>query len=427
MLFLLQFLLAFGCTVFLIKFLIRKTSPTLSWAQVSLIILSKIAAGCFYGWLFFTQYGGDDTWIIHADSIAEWENLKANPLSFLIHDVDLYQYIHDYGWKEGLPYFRMKLEKALINKPLGLFNFYSQGNYYLNVIAFSFISFWGSFWLYQTLAKLLPSYKWFSFLILFFYPPALFWLSGIRSDAMLLFFFGLLLHQLYCLKYEQTHKRHYLLAACAWGGLIIIKASFAFLLLIPVFAWWMVRPNQNPAYSFFGLSGLAILLYFASGYLPTPFNFPQNISNVQAEFLLLDGNTRIDLPVLSPNPMSYLNNLPEALDNVFLRPYPWEAKGMLQMAMVAQNIFIICLAVLALLRLRHTRPQFLFSPFLWLLVFFCVSFYLSIGYTIPFPGAVVRYRVIAETLLVWILGIIVLRQHQSHYFFFNVYKKGINS
>src|SRR5690606_20425168 len=131
-----------------------------TWTQLILVLSLKVALGCFYGWLFLTYYGGDDTWEIHQDTLNEWDNLINQPFKqFFIYEVDIRKYISDMGLKDGLSYFRMKFEKALINKPLGIFNFYSGGNYYINVIAFNFFSFWGFYWLYRTVCNILPEYK----------------------------------------------------------------------------------------------------------------------------------------------------------------------------------------------------------------------------------------------------------------------------
>lgn len=430
----LQFLFAFAILTLLIKYLTRKSLHPLSWAELILVLALKTGMGCLYGWLFLTKYGGDDTWIIHQDTLNEWENLIRHPDQFFIYEMDIRQYVQDMGWKDGLVYFRMKLEKALINKPLGIFNFYSQGNYYINVIAFTFFSFWGSYWLYQILARILPNYKQLSFILLFLYPPALFWLSGIRSDAILFLFFSLFVSRLYLLKYENARKGNWWLVGLAVLGMAIIKASFTILLLIPALAFWLsgsrkpAGSSAKPHARIFGwVFSLAALIFFGSALLPAPFNFPQAVLRVQQEFFELDGNTRIELPALSTAIGSYIRNLPAALDNIFLRPYPWEARGILQFGMVAQNIFILCLIGAVLLRRFPGRAALLPYAFFWLLFSFSISFYLSIGYTIPFPGAVIRYRVIPEMLLVWMLMVGLLNGRKSHYDFFYVYKNRVDS
>ena len=174
--------------------------------------------------------------------------------------------------------------------------------------------------------------------------------------------------------------------------------------------------------AFFGTTFIGLLLFFFSSFLPAPFNLPQAVANVQQEFFLLEGKTRVDLPALDGNPFTYLKNFPAALDNILLRPYPWDAKGILQYGMVAQNIFIICMLLLLFVRRFQGRAELVGQPVLWMLLFFSISFYLSIGYTIPFPGATIRYRVIPETLLVYLLTLGIGGRSITHYKYFNVYK-----
>lgn len=423
----LQFFIAVLFFYVLLYRFTRNTPAPIPTVQLALVFLLKIAAGCFYGWLFLTVYGGDDTWVTHADSLDEWNQMKIHPLNFFTYEINLQHYLHDMGWQKGIAYFRMKLEKALLNKPLGIFNFYSQGNYYINVIAFNFMSFWGSYWLYQVLATILPHVKKWTFLIVFLFPPAVFWLSGIRADGMLFFFFSLFVFQLYRLFRQHGRRGTHLLIALAWLGMLVVKASFALLLLIPTTCWWLVETrNWSLVRSFVGIHLLALLLFFTSSFIDGPLNLPAAVSRVQQEFFALDGKTRVNLPALKPTPLSYAENFPAALDNILLRPYPWQAKGILQYALVIQNIFLICLIVWAMVRSRPQLQEFTTEPIIWTLLFFSISFYLSIAYTVPFPGAVVRYRVIPETVLVWALGFMAGLGDTSHYKFSNVYKKLIN-
>ncbi|GAB2662931.1 hypothetical protein GCM10027036_15970 [Flavihumibacter cheonanensis] len=405
----------------------RKTNHGLNPGELAFVFTGKVLAACLYGWLLLHYYGGDDTWVIHEDTLMEWRQMKSNPLRFFVYEIDLRQYITDMGWKEGLPYFRMKLEKAIINKPLGVFNFFSQGNFYVNMVAFSFMSFWGSFWLYQVLVHLLPAYKKWTFGVLFFYPPALFWLSGLRSDAMLFFFFSLFVSRLYRQWYIQATAKNIWIVVLAWIGMIVIKASFALLLLVPIFSWWLcARKKWNWRNVFFGTTVIALGAFFLSSVFPAPFNLPQAVTNVQQEFFALEGKTRVNLPALDSNPITYLKNLPAAVDNILLRPYPWDAKGILQYAMAAQNIFIICLIGFVFIRRFPGMIDLVPHALLWMLFFFSISFYLSIGYTVPFPGATIRYRVIPETMLVWLLSIGAMGSTITHYNIFNVYKKQKN-
>ena len=90
------------------------------------------------------------------------------------------------------------------------------------------------------------------------------------------------------------------------------------------------------------------------------------------------------------------------MGNTFLRPFPWEAKGALQLLAAAENIFILTLLIWLLLTIKNDY-KILNRPFVWMLLFFSFSLYLFVGYTVPFPGAIIRYRIIPELLLLLLI------------------------
>src|SRR3954462_3400247 len=109
----------------------------------------------------------------------------------------------------------------------------------------------------------------------------------------------------------------------------------------------------------------------------------------------LKGNTEFQLNRLEPNIPSFGKTFPQAFANTFLRPYPWEAKGALQLLASAEVIFFWCIFVLSISRLK----QVIAEPLAWFILLFAVSAYLFIGLTVPFPGAIVRYKIVPELLL----------------------------
>ncbi|KIC93000.1 hypothetical protein [Flavihumibacter solisilvae] len=427
----LRFSVSFAFFTFLTYWFIRRSGTTLTFFQTILAYSAKVLMGCAYGYIFFRNWGGDDTWMINNDSMAELEKLLNRPGQFF-EDVDLFRLVQENGWKGGLHLFMDKLEHALLIKPLALFNLFSGGNYYINVTAFAALTIWSQIWLYHLLSlKWADTNKWL-YVLIFFYPPALFWLSGIRGDGLLFLFFGLLL-----LQYDRwlSSKRPlnliYVMVACL--GIVILRAPMLAILFPALVAWWLCARGKWPVVkSFVTCHIAAVILFFATGLLNRPLNMPGIMADRQAAFFLLDGKTRVHLDTLDTNPLTFIRMLPQALDNSFLRPYPWNASGIMQVMTVTQNIFVICLLGVAALALiaRKCSPgeqapigTGIKDPLQATAVFFGLFAYLSIGYTIPFPGALVRYRVIPELLLVIVLVRGILPVLRSNYIFFNVYKK----
>ena len=131
--------------------------------------LLKVGLGCLYGYIFLHYYKGDDTWRYHMQSLEETALLKSDPLRFFTSLFDLnnetrYSYVFESVgsyWKE--------LEYVLLIKLIAVFNLFSGGAYYVNVIWFAFIVFWGGYYFYKLTSMYLRGMKkawpWFSFFL----------------------------------------------------------------------------------------------------------------------------------------------------------------------------------------------------------------------------------------------------------------------
>ncbi|NML23014.1 hypothetical protein HHL16_19205 [Pseudoflavitalea sp. G-6-1-2] len=294
-------------------------------------------------------------------------------------------------------------EYNLTVKPQAFFNLVSGGNYYINIVFFSFITFWGHFWFFSLLVKLFPDQRKKWFLLVFFFPPVLFWLSGFRGDGLLFFFLSLCLLQGY--RWLKTRSGW----ALAWAvlgfiGTFIMRDPVAMLLVPALLSVFItVRYNVKPWKSVIIVYGISAILFFVSVGLSPSFNPVKMIADRQAAFFALHGNTRYQLGELQPTVGSFLKVLPEAALNVFFRPAPWEAKGMLQLVSAADICFFWLLVLLALFRNRAAWKQRFNHPFLLFLLVTAVTLFIFTGFTVPFPGAIVRYKVIPELfLLCWI-------------------------
>ncbi len=387
--------------VFLILLVLRRHSP-LSRTETITAFAYKAALGCLYGYLFGTYYGGDDTWAIHVDSIREWQLLQKDPLQFFREYSPGTAMRNGDGFLEVAAFYIADLEYCLLTKTLGIFNVISRGNYYINAVFFNFIVFWGHYWLYLLAVRYFRGNRKLLLLCIFFLPTAVFWLSGIRGDGMLFFFFSLLL--LSFDRWLDTGKPGpAILSLIGFTGMMIFRTPVALLLLPALISWVLIRKsNKYPPLAFISVYGLFILLFFASSLL-TRMNGPSAVANQQAKFLLLKGNTRYELPVLEPDIPGFITVLPYAFYNTFLRPLPWEAKGMLQLASAAGILLFWAVVVYYLFRNRSRAAKG--SSFMWVLLLFGISLYLLIGYMVPFPGAIVRYKSIGEmVILLALLG-----------------------
>jgi hypothetical protein len=236
-----------------------------------------------------------------------------------------------------------------------------------------------------------PSKKNVYYVIIILFLPAVFWLSGIRVDGWLFFFVSLLLYNV-CGK-SRPRITNWMIAVIAFIGIMICRLQFA-MLIMPAIAAYMVAKKTGRTYvSFSWVYGFAILLFFMPASGLTSF-----MAARQQEFMRLNG-TKFRLDALDASPFSYLKVLPQSVVNTFVRPFPWEAKGLLQLLASAEVALFWIIVIISLYR-RHPYWQVrLREPVILMLLIFGISVYVFTGLLVPYPGALVRYKAIPELLM----------------------------
>lgn len=419
-----RFVIAFGGMLLLTRWLIRNDAEKLTTWQLVFALTASVAMGCLYGYIFKTRYNGDDTWAIHQFSLEETDKLLHRTGDYF-EDINLAPMLRQFGWQEGWKMFKDKLELALLIKPLSVFNLYSKGNYYINTIAFNALVFWGHYWLYRLVAQEVKEKRNWWYLLIFLFPPALFWFSGLRADGLLLVVFSGTLWWLQ--QWFRQGKAKYLLVSLLLLGLMaVVREAFVLVLAPGLLAWGLKEKFRwSAARSFAVLYGIGILLFCISSWLPLPYNLPAKVVERKQAFEALQGKTRVAIGNLEPNPVSFIRHVPAAIDNVFFRPYPQSARGLLQWMTVAENIFIICSFFIFIFYKFRYKEIVTETTWINILFYFGILSCLSIGYTIPFPGAMVRYRALPELCLLLGLLLKIAKSNSTDYVFSNVYKKSL--
>ncbi|MFM7716815.1 MAG: hypothetical protein ACKO7A_30150 [Microcystis sp.] len=377
----------------------KKHIPWTSFFLLMVAALLRLVLGMAYGYIYLKYYHGDDTWYYNSVISEEYQKLLHQPWQFLVDPNPITAFARYSGFRENWYYYLVDLENWLLTKPLAFVQPITQGNYYLNIVFYNCWTIWGSLLLLQWIGNQFPHYRKQAFLWLFFFPPLLFWWSGIRSDGLLVLFSALLLASMS----EWLNGRGKL----RWGTILVALLGIGILRNAVLFVWlpalvsWFVegRLKTGRLQSILVVYGAGIILFFASEWLNPSLSLPRMVANRQQEFLQLKGQTRLALDTLKPDPFSFLTTTPQALQNTFLRPFLWEAKGPLQLLTSLEMTLLLLLIIrFAWQRFRHpqriTSPPELFYPMI-----FGLCLFLFIGLTIPFPGAIVRYKALGEVFL----------------------------
>jgi hypothetical protein len=411
------FIYLFSGTILLHIIIRRKIFPFTIYHTVA-IVFFKIFMGCLYGWVFFHFYKGDDTWNYFSESKEETSLLMQHPLQFFqpfwpSYSLGLTQ---GNGW-QALAFYINHFERWFFIKGMAVLNLLSGKNYYINVIWFEFLVIPGPLLLFKLLAREFPLRSGMYFLLVFFIPSVIFWCSGIRAEALILLFMVLMIYngQAYARKAGTRPALGWL---AGFTGLLLIRYQYLAIFL-PAFIAYMIsiRKKEFTPRFFNRIYLTCLLIFMGSLFFPPAQQFSRPIQQSQESFFRLKGNTRYSLDSLKPGPVSFLKILPQALSNSILRPYPWEGKNLLQSVSSVEVLFLITGLFYFLVSPR--RRQQISHPLYWLFLYYGISQLIAIGYTVPFPGAIVRYRSIAFLFLILLLyaGNPLLQQKLRYWIF----------
>jgi hypothetical protein len=374
----------------------------LSNSQLIIIFFIKILAGIFYGW-FGIYYSGLaqmwDTWSFHYQGLQEFQLLKTNPHEYftnLFHDPYEGGFLKFFGNTDS--YWNDLKGNAFI-KLLSIFDIFSFGHYYINVIFYSLITMFGPVAVYRVMINEFPGRKVQVALAAFLIPSFLYWTSGIHKDGLVFLGISLVIyHTYFAIKNKKKIGTHILIALLGLF-LILLMRNFLIVNILPAVLAWIIASafKKNRLLTFVVIYSFFILVFFNLRYLNTNLDFPQAVVNKQQAFLELQGGSAVPIRELKPTAKSFLFSTPQAISLSTLRPYPGDIKNLPSLAAAAETFFFL---VLLIIYLFAKYPVVKSKTFIYFCLFFSFSVLLTIGYTVNFLGAIVRYRSIILPFLI---------------------------
>lgn len=360
---------------------------------------AKVVAGVAYGY-FHAQRGGGDTWMYHSYGLEELSLLQTNPLGFVTSIINP-GYVTGYGAFFGTSQsWWNDLDGNVFAKMLAISHLASGSNYYINSLFFNLFSFAGTLLLLKVWRTHLGTNQPLLAFAPFLVPSFIFWSSGIHKENLLVLSLGLIIYSVYFSLCQQ--KITILRLSAIVAGLLIVLVMRNYLLL-PLGLWLFalvlakkIERRIHPALTFFILLFFAALLFFNLRHLAPALDLPQVVVHWQEAFHNKRSPNRFHSLPLQPSAGSFLSHAPQAWYNAALRPMIWEANNPLSFLSAIESLFILLIGGASLLLLPQAKwrdPYFLFC------LFFSASVLLIIGYTVMFPGAIVRYRSIILPML----------------------------
>lgn len=374
----------------------------LSSVQLVLLFLLKVAAGIFYAWLGLTYKNvaeASDTWSMHWQGVAEYHLLLRDPVEFFtgfLHST----YPDGYGnffsttdswWND------VKLNAFL--KFLGILNIFSFGYYYLNVIIYSFITFYGVTALYQVMKNVFPLQKIPVLIGCFLLPSFILWTSGVHKEGLIFLFVALIVFHLYFGLRDPRPRLYRWVVVIFSLLLILLLRNFMVMVLVPALIAWFAshKLRFRPVLVFLALYLVFVTLFFTAKYIHPSMDLPAVTADRQASFLNMRGRAEVAVEKLEPTFQGFLTLLPQVIYVTVLSPSIWDIDDLQSLAASAETYLYLLL--LLLLIFYHRKERNRDQAFILFCIFFGFSVLLMVGYTVNNLGAIVRYRSLALPFL----------------------------
>lgn len=399
-------------------FIISKSSffrlPSIPTYWLIIFFGIKIVIGILLTLIYTYYYSDRDTADIFKyfdDSKVIFDALKTNVLDYiqLVVGLDINSaYFHELYYSKMLYWDRVNNSNFLsdthvmirFNAIVRLFSF---GYFQVHNVFINFLSLIGLVAIFKVFKKLYIGKEKLLFLILFLTPSLLFWGSGLLKEGIILLALGLfLLHFFKIIEQWSVRRLLIIILSCI---IIIFTKLIIFIALIPgVLGFLIYKKVKNIhlsyLYSVLIIIVTSLFLYFINH----PFNPVDIIINKQQDFIYLVQKVEVGSLIYQPKfttLMDLLAYTPQALANVFFRPYLWESYSLFTLFSALENcLFILFCVVLFFFRTKKTSYSSLFY-FSMLFVFVLAT---VIGLTTPILGAIVRYKIFVVLFFLLAIG-----------------------
>jgi hypothetical protein len=368
---------------------------------IIVLFVIKIVVGCLNG--LFTlplSYGPSDARTFSIYGWEEYQLLLQRPKEYFI---DLLQSGYDKpyaGFFQSHNSYWNDLSSNIMTKLMSVFDIFSQGNFYINVILYNFITFFGIIALFRVFDNVYPNKKKILIVSVFLLPSVLYFSSIIHKEGVILAAIGIIVfNTYYLLNYPSfiLMRIVYIIAALLF---IFGVRNFVFIALLPALIAWIIvhRRQYKPLLTFFIIYVITLIAFFnISSMFPT-IDPPQIVANRQADFAKLPiANTQLPMDTLYPSFKSFSCNAPQAINHSMMRPYFSDhhlSKLTIPFAIELSFyglliLFFFFIGIPSMWELPQTgKAVVLFG------IFFSISIFLLIGYIVPNIGTIVRYRAI---------------------------------
>ena len=369
--------------------------------------------GAFSIWYIYTfYYPGGDTKEYYAAALATLELLYKNPAGFFsvwlgAHDLKKLTLFLGVG---GTPGYYRDPNSFFVVRVIIPFVFISFKSYLVCAFLLATVSFFGVWKLFSVYVKEYPDISGKFAIALFYVPSVFFWGSGILKDTITFSMVSIFVASFYKIFIRRNQiRKNFIWLIIATYFIISIK-PYIFIGLIPGSLFWIINRILS------GIRGqiirfvsapILILLISSFGYLLL-YSMEQSLGHYTFENVLKHaaevqrdlksdyyrGNS-FDIGDYDPTVGAMLLKAPAAINVALFRPYIWEANNLVMILSSIENMVILLLTIVVLIRTRlllwvKYLPN---NHLLTFSIIFSLFFAFSVGISASNFGSMVRYKI----------------------------------
>jgi len=357
-----------------------------------LLFLCKVSAGLIIGRI--SEHAPSmDTWLYHHEALIEYHLLFDNPIAYF---TNIFQSGYEHTYQGVLQFhdsFWNDLKTNLMVKFVSVLHFTSGGKYYINVIIYNFLVFFGCIGLFRVFKQIFPADNFLIITGVFLLPSALLFSSTIHKEGLIMAAIGMLFFSLFNIFVSRKITTKKLTAIFFSLLVLFLFRSYLLLLLLPGLAAWFVgvRYKYNVVLITSIIYAVFLLLFFNFQRIVPAVNLPLLVVQKQADFFGLEiARSYVITSQLSPNAGSFLNNLPQAFAHSLGKPFLTDYK--LSAPLIFFAVELLFYQLLLVLFVFFRKQSLKMNSFLSFSIIFSLSVLLIIGYTVPVIWAIIRYR-----------------------------------
>ena len=428
-----------------------KTAPEYRYYMWGL--MAKLLGGLVFSLIYFYYYEGGDTTAYFYSGVAMRNLALVDPMEYfsqLFGDNSLRAW-SVYTLETAKPYQYVFFDDRTfavlqVTSILALLTFKS---YLISTLMIASLSYFGVWACFRTFVSYFPQLTSKLVIAFLFMPSSIFWGSSILKDT---FTFSAVCWWVHAVdevffKRRSTYGKGMVIVIS--GFVMVMIKPYIFMVLFPATLLWLFYFRlvrlRNVLVKFvlvpIATVGLVALSFFVLNRMGEQFDkfaLDEALATIQVTQGDLSkvesyGSNSFDVGEFDGTWWGVLSKFPVATNAALFRPYIWEAESLVMAMSGLENLWVLVLAVLALVR---AGPLFFFRsiggmPLLLMSMTFALLFAFIVGVTTPNFGALVRFKIPMVPFFISSLYIIVYlaklkraRENRGLYFDMKNYRMG---